>query len=357
MAASHPQSSIDCMRKANYALYRKPDRIVPWIDRVRRIAFLMFYTIPYLASFLAGAATFFVCLNAKRISSWLGIMDMPNERKHHENATPLIGGVALQVAYMPAAATVILMYSAPGWTPSLLVWLACVLAMTLVGLADDRHSLSARDRLLISFLVFGSAEIVDPMFSIRVLDFEHLGFTMGLGTGWLAVIFTAICCVGLVNAVNMADGKNGLVIGLCIGWAALIAIRAPMQLLPLIGLLIAVLVVLMIFNLRGRLFLGDGGAYGLATAIGLLAIMTYNARGNHAGRAIAADELVLLFAVPVIDSFRLTFVRIRRGQSPMAADRDHLHHHLQNWFGWPGGLIVYLVLALLPAGMFFILGI
>jgi UDP-GlcNAc:undecaprenyl-phosphate GlcNAc-1-phosphate transferase len=59
--------------------------------------------------------------------------------------------------------------------------------------------------------------------------------------------------------------------------------------------------------------------------------------------------VVLLFLVPVLDSFRLTFVRLARGQSPMAGDRDHLHHHLQNRFGWPNGLYLYLLLALAPA--------
>jgi UDP-GlcNAc:undecaprenyl-phosphate/decaprenyl-phosphate GlcNAc-1-phosphate transferase len=324
--------------------------------RVFRTVFFMIQTSSLIASFMAGVATLLLCLNAKSISSWLGIMDIPDERKRHCAATPLMGGVALQVAFAPTAAILILLNAPPNWVESLLVWLACVVAMTLVGIADDRHSLSARDRLLMSFLVFGSAALVDPLFNVRVLSFEHLGFELGLGTGWLAVIFTSVCCVGLVNAVNMADGKNGLVIGLCIGWTALLAMRAPAELLPLLALLAAVLIVLVVFNLRGHLFLGDGGSYGLATAIGLFAILSYNMAGAHAGRAIAADELVFLFAVPVVDAFRLAFVRMKRGQSPMAADRDHLHHHLQNRFGWPGGLVVYFVLALMPTALFFITG-
>jgi UDP-GlcNAc:undecaprenyl-phosphate/decaprenyl-phosphate GlcNAc-1-phosphate transferase len=301
------------------------------------------------ATFLSGVVTLLLCLFSRQICTALGIMDVPDERKLHRRATPLMGGVALELAFIPIAGALILIATPPAWQPSLLIWLASVGTMTLVGLADDRHSLSARDRLFISFLVFGSAPILDAMFNVRVLSFEYFGFELGLGTSWMAVIFTALCCVGLVNAVNMADGKNGLVIGLCLGWTALIALRAPAPILPLIAALAATLVVLLAFNLRGRLFLGDGGAYGLATAIGLLAIMTYNTRGSHAGRAISADELMLLFAVPVLDSFRLTFVRMRRGQSPMAADRDHLHHHLQNWFGWPAGLVVYWILAIAPS--------
>jgi len=94
------------------------------------------------------------------------------------------------------------------------------------------------------------------------------------------------------------------------------------------------------------LFLGDGGAYAIATAIGLLGIMVYNTPGTYAFRAISADELVMLFAVPVGDSFRLTYKRVRQGRSPMSADRDHLHHHLEDRFGWPAGLIVYWITSL-----------
>jgi UDP-GlcNAc:undecaprenyl-phosphate/decaprenyl-phosphate GlcNAc-1-phosphate transferase len=312
--------------------------------------------IPIVTALLAGSVALMLCLFASHISLWLGIMDIPNERKQHHEATPLMGGVVLHLAFMPAAAVAILIATPAQWTPPLLVWLACVAAMTVVGIADDKRSLAARDRLLISFLVFGSAAIVDPLFNVRILSFEYFNFAFGLGTGWIAIIFTTICCVGLVNAVNMADGKNGLVIGLCLGWISLLALRAPDHLLPLLGSLAAVLVVLMAFNLKGRLFLGDGGAYGIATAIGLLAIASYNTPGVHAGRAISADELVLIFSVPVIDSFRLTIVRLLRGQSPMTADRDHLHHHLQNRFGWPGGLVVYMIIALLPSAAAFLSG-
>jgi UDP-GlcNAc:undecaprenyl-phosphate/decaprenyl-phosphate GlcNAc-1-phosphate transferase len=313
----------------------------------------MYTAFPLIAALLSGIITLALCLNAKKVSSALGILDVPDERKLHRVATPLMGGIVLQFAFLPMAAATLFLSTPSGWAGSVLVWLACILAMTIVGIADDRHSLSARDRLFISFLVFGSAALVDPVFNVRILSFPHFGVAFGLGTGLFAVVFTTVCCVGLVNAVNMADGKNGLVIGLCLGWIALLAFRAPAPLFPFAGLLIAVLLVLLFFNLKGRLFLGDGGAYGFATAIGLLAIMTYNSPGKHGGRAISADEMMLLFAVPVIDAFRLTYVRVRQGRSPMAADRDHLHHHLQSKFGWPGGLLVYLLLAILPSALFF----
>jgi len=114
-------------------------------------------------------------------------------------------------------------------------------------------------------------------------------------------------------------------------------------------LLAIVLFVLFLFNMNSKLFLGDGGAYGIACAVGLLSIMVYNSPGTYALRAMSAEELVVLFIVPVLDSFRLTYRRIRQGRSPMSADRDHLHHHLQDRFGWPSGLLIYWLISLVPA--------
>lgn len=296
-----------------------------------------------------------LCFNAPRICISLNLMDIPVGRKKHAAPTPLMGGVVLLGAFVPVALICIAAFASERWVGSLLIWVGCVSVMALVGLGDDRHSLSPRLRLVISFAVFAAAAAVDPTFNVRVLDFNIPPLTLGLGTWWLAVIFTVICCVGLLNAINMADGKNGLVLGLSLGWVAILATRAVGPLLPLIGLFAGVLAVLLVFNMRGRLFLGDGGAYAIATAIGLLAIMVYNTPGIHTLRAISADELVILFAVPVADSFRLAYKRLRQGRSPMSADRDHLHHHLQDRLGWPNGLVTYWSMAFLPATTFIIL--
>jgi UDP-GlcNAc:undecaprenyl-phosphate GlcNAc-1-phosphate transferase len=299
--------------------------------------------------FAAVMVAILLCLNAQRICSSMNLMDIPVGRKKHSAPTPLMGGVVLLGAFVPVALVCIVTFASERWLGSLLIWLGCVSAMALVGLGDDRHSFSPRLRLVISFAVFAAAAAVDPTFNVRVLDFDIPPLTLGLGTWWLAVIFTVICCVGLLNAVNMADGKNGLVLGLSIGWMVILATRAVGPLLPLIGLFLAVLTVLFVFNMRGKLFLGDGGAYAIATAIGLVAIMVYNTPGTHTLRAISADELVLLFVVPVADSFRLTYKRLRQGRSPMSADRDHLHHHLLDRFGWPRGLMFYWIVSFMPA--------
>lgn len=302
---------------------------------------------------ICGIATGVLARFAESICTRLRLMDVPGERKHHSKATPLLGGLALTCVILPLSVVAIFLGSDPALRQSELLYVVATFALALVGMADDRRSVSARDRILLGILVFASIAMVDPLFNVRVLSFYAPGIEFGLAIGLIAVAFTTLCCVGLVNAINMADGKNGLVIGLCIAWLLLLACRGPASLMPVIALLLSGLVVLFYFNMRGHLFLGDGGSYGFATAIGLLTIASYNSPGLHSGRAIYADQIMVMFAVPVLDSFRLTFVRLRRGQSPMAPDRDHLHHLLQNKFGWPKGLAIYIVLAVAPSLAFF----
>ena len=288
---------------------------------------------------------------AQPLCARLGLIDLPDARKLHTVATPLLGGLALLLAILPLG----LLASALVWSAaemrSIGLMVLAVAAITAIGIADDRESLAPRWRVLLGFAVFGGLAALDPSFLIRALRFPLLGLQFGLAFDWLAVFFTALCLVGLVNAVNMADGKNGLVLGLCTGWLLLLALRAKPNDLPMIAAILAGVIALLIMNLRGRLFLGDGGAYGLAAAVGLLTIRAYNSSYMDLTLGFSAEEVVLLFIVPVLDSFRLTFVRWRRGQSPMAPDRDHLHHHLQDRFGWPTGLYVYLFVALAPAAL------
>ena len=278
-------------------------------------------------------------------------MDVPDERKLHRHNTPLLGGLALALVILPSIAISVWFGDVGAYRNTILLFTIATMSMAFVGLADDRHSLSATARIAIAGAVFGVLATADPTFSVRILNFEMLNVRLGVGSWLLSIAFTVLCCVGLVNAVNMADGKNGLVISLCIGWLLILSYFAPPELLFAIVPLCVALTILLILNLRGLLFLGDGGSYGFATAVGLLTIIIYNTSASSADRQLSAEDVMLMLSVPVLDSFRLTYVRIRNGRSPMSADRDHLHHYLQDALGWPQGLVVYLIIALLPAAV------
>lgn len=295
----------------------------------------------------------FFCLRAEPLCVKLELIDHPMGRKQHRAPTPLMGGLVIALVQLPLSIVCAAYLVPPHLQLAAQLYTACMLAMALLGMADDRHSVSPRLRLVLSIIVFTLTAYSNPVFLVRSLSFEWPAMAFGLGSYSMALAFTVFSCVAFTNAVNMADGKNGLVIGLCIGWLILIGTRMPAGMLPLLGIAISALTALYVFNMYGRLFLGDGGSYGFACAVALFAIACYNSPGAHAGRAMAAEEVVLLFLVPVLDGGRLIVSRVLQGRSPFSPGRDHLHHYLYERFGWPGGLIVYYLVALGPAALLF----
>jgi UDP-GlcNAc:undecaprenyl-phosphate/decaprenyl-phosphate GlcNAc-1-phosphate transferase len=203
--------------------------------------------------------------------------------------------------------------------------------------------LGARTRLAAASGILLAAIAQVPDFSVAFLLFsgqeDLILFPPLLGVG-----FTLLCFVGLLNAVNMADGKNGIVIGQAIIWSTVLMLRLPSDMLPLMTGIAGALVVLFLFNMQGRLFLGDSGSYGLSAMFGLLGIYAW----NHGFADMRADDVALIFAVPVFDTLRLIVWRLAQGKSPFTPGRDHLHHYLYARWGWPRPLPWLLALVAIP---------
>ena len=158
--------------------------------------------------------------------------------------------------------------------------------------------------------------------------------------GW---IITLVFCVGFVNAVNMADGANGLIPGI-------ITIALAMFYMEVGSFTYAIFMatcgLFTIFNvISGRLFLGDAGAYGLGSMVALNGLFLFNAG------VFSAAFLAVLFAYPCIDILVTVVRRSIKGRSIFLPDNDHLHNrihfHFQIWFrsktlanSLTGGLIV-----------------
>ncbi len=287
-----------------------------------------------------------ICLFAGPLGRAFGLLDFPDTdggRKRHAEITPLVGGIALAVsALLACVLTVRLLPSGP-WVVQHLVWLGSVTAaMYVVGFFDDRFHLSPLLRLALAMLALFLTLMSAPDFSLGMLRFAGQDHVLLLG-GW-GDWFALLCLVGLLNAVNMADGKNGIILCLGLVWTAVLACHLGDAFAPVLSGVGVALAVLLVFNLRGRLFMGDGGSYALSALFGLLAIYAY----NNDFAAMRADDVAVMFAVPVFDTVRLMTVRLVAGRSPFLGDRDHLHHHLHQRFGWPLGLWVYVALVALP---------
>lgn len=278
---------------------------------------------------------------ARPLAVRLGVLDMPDGgRKRHQVPTPLVGGVALMAPLGLVAAGSALW--APAFAPILAVAALANLGFLVLGFLDDRRHVAPKVRLLVSLALILVFVAIEPDLVVRTIDAPSLGWTVALGA--LAVPFAVVCLIGLLNAVNMADGKNGLVIGLASSWVAMLLAYAPDGLVPYLACFLLGLLILLPFNLAGRLFLGDAGSYSIGVTVGVLAMYVH---GQNA--RLPAVLVMLWLLVPVLDCLRLIATRMIEGRSPFSGDRNHLHHRLMLWFPWPASLAVYLALAIGPA--------
>lgn len=287
-----------------------------------------------------------VCHWAMPLAKRFHLLDIPHlagGRKRHDRPTPLVGGIATIPPLIAALIATSLLTAIDGVLHHRVDWLAALTALFLtVGLLDDRIDLSARLRIVVAALAFTITAITVPDFGLSFLLFST--DTVVFLPPVAGVALTVICLVGLLNAINMADGKNGLVVGLSIIWSLLLLAYAPPHLQPaLIGLIVGLLVVLR-YNLASRLFLGDGGSYGLSAFFGLAAIYVYNQRFHE----LSAEHLLLWFSVPVMDCLRLIVWRMAQGRSPFQGDREHLHHYMAMVFTWDRGKYLYWALVAVP---------
>lgn len=285
-----------------------------------------------------------------RNALWLGqrfqLMDVPdgsNGRKRHKAPTPLVGGLGFTLAVLAAAALFLAIRDLNGLR-IVVVWLMVAIGfLFLLGAADDRWHLSPLFRLAGIALFFLAPILLVPYFRLDELVFSVPGWVVAM-PGLIGVGFTLLCMVGLKNAVNMADGKNGLVLGQAIIWSLVLFVHLPASLHLLHIAAFGAVVVLFLFNMRGRLFLGDGGSYAISGYFGLMAVVAW----NHRGPALHADDIALIFALPVFDTLRLMVHRVIAGKTPFTPGRDHLHHYLYAQWGWPRPLPWVLALVAVP---------
>jgi UDP-GlcNAc:undecaprenyl-phosphate/decaprenyl-phosphate GlcNAc-1-phosphate transferase len=285
--------------------------------------------------------------NANAIGRGLHLLDFPDSeggRKRHDRVTPMVGGAAF--ATVIVVATVMILLLRPGLGPSLtqhLLWFGGATAMMyLIGFADDRFALSPVIRLAMTIATLVLVINFAPDFSLSMLRFAGQPDIMLLGL--FGDLFVLLCLVGLINAVNMADGKDGIVISLALVWTVVLGFRLPPTFAPVLAAAGTALTVMLWFNMRKRLFLGDSGSYAISGMYGMLAIYAY----NHDFAVMRADDVAVMFAIPVFDTIRLMLVRKAQGRSMFEADRDHLHHHLHRSFDWPRGLWIYVAMVALP---------
>ncbi|MCC6502423.1 MAG: undecaprenyl/decaprenyl-phosphate alpha-N-acetylglucosaminyl 1-phosphate transferase [Deltaproteobacteria bacterium] len=193
------------------------------------------------------------------------------------------------------------------------------LPVFLIGFVEDlSSSVNPFQRLLI---IAAGAGLGSIFMDAVITDIGFLTLPLAL-----AIPFTVFAVTGVANAINIIDGMNGLASGISIitffflGLAAYIV--GDTAILALSVALLAATAGFFVFNFpKGRIFLGDGGAYFIGFAIAELSVMLVNRNPE-----ISPWFPLALMAYPVTEvAFTIFRRKVKKGRSPFMPDRAHLH--------------------------------
>src|SRR3989344_2320383 len=249
-------------------------------------------------------------------------------RDEPQQPTPRIGGLAVVLAFL---LTVLLIQifkpgslnftgqSFFGLDRNLVGLLVALIIISVVNIADDFRGLTWQTKLTIQVI----AAVTITSFGILIPTVSN-PFGGIIELGQLTWIFVVLWLVVISNVINWLDSIDGVAGGVSTITLIILfrlsissAVNQPANAtLAVIGAGVAL--GFLVFNLRGKVFLGDTGSMFLGFLIGVIAIIS--------GGKVATVFLVL--AIPFLDALVVVVTRLMGGQSPFQADRRHLIHRL-----------------------------
>src|ERR1700722_243693 len=303
---------------------------------------------------IAAAVTYILTPLVRRGAIAINAQHAPRSRDVHTAPTPLLGGLAmyggLVAALLVAERLPYLQRAFPSSRTVIGLLLAAGL-LVLIGMVDDRWEIGALAKLAGQIAAGGIV-----VWSGATIPWIPLpgGGTMPLEPD-LSYTVTILIIVVTVNAVNFIDGLDGLAAGV-VGISALAfmvysytltnSVEIPSQSVPAVvsAVLAGVCIGFLPHNFNpARIFMGDTGSMllGLLLAYGPIsstASLDNNILVNYASSSpvdrfatiLPLLTVVAILIIPYTDLLLAVVRRLLAGQSPFAADRQHLHHRLQN---------------------------
>lgn len=269
---------------------------------------------------------------ARRLGQRGGLFVRQEAHHIHRRILPRSGGLAFALATTAALALLLLLPISRAAGEVARISLLIVGSLAGFGLTvwDDIRGLSPLPKLLIQIFAAGIA--IGPYFFAPGGQ-PPPGFVITQvqnpsGGTWhlpllVAVPFTFLWIVGMVNTLNWLDGLDGLAGGVTVIAASLLFVHTlrlgQFSLAPLPLALAGGCLGFLLYNFYpSRVIMGDSGATYLGYSLAILSII--------GGAKIATALLVL--GIPILDVAWVIIFRLSRGRSPGLADRGHLHHRL-----------------------------
>lgn len=287
--------------------------------------FIKTILLPFVIAFIATKWIFPKALN---IALAKNIVDNPNARKLQRTPVPILGGLTIFFGMTMGIASAIMQ----GDYVDIFPVLVSMILILIIGTIDDIIDLTPSFRFLIEIMI-----VLVLIFSsgASLNDFHGLWGFWEVPM-WFSLMLTIVAAVGMINAINLIDGVDGLSSGFCIMASSLFGIMFYFagngSMLVLAAVAIGALIPFFFHNVFGRtskMFIGDGGTLLMGIILSTFVIRTL----THGTSCASLDPnlglipfTISVMSIPVFDTLRVMSIRMLRGKSPFSPDKTHLHH-------------------------------
>ncbi len=264
----------------------------------------------------------------RRFAFKIGAIDIPKDaRRMHKKPTPRIGGLAIVFGFLVATICFAIPYCDKR---ALFGTLIGAMIIVIMGVVDDCKALPALPKFFVQII---AALVVIYVGGLKISVFTNPNILSSnpywVLPEWLAVTVTVLWIVFITNAVNFIDGLDGLAAGVSAIMSislVFISFRAGEISIAILGIaLMGSCFGFLPFNFNpAKIFMGDTGS----TFLGFM-LATLSIQGMFKSYAVISFAVpLLILGLPLFDASFAMIRRMLKGESPMRADRGHLHHRL-----------------------------
>ena len=275
-----------------------------------------------LFAFVAALAVSFAVTPAVKIcAKHFGAVDVPKDnRRMHKVPIPRMGGLAIFLGFIVS----VLLFGKLDQQMSAIL-LGAVLVVIL-GIVDDKMALPPS----IKFVGQIVAALIPALNGVDIERFTN-PFADGsyFSLGIFSVPITVIWIVGLINAVNFIDGLDGLAVGVSsiasITMFTIAVLVSETYVAIVMAALAGACIGFMPYNMNpAKIFMGDTGSMFLGYILATMSI-----QGLFKFYAVISFAVpFIMLGLPIFDTAFAIIRRLLKGQSPLKADRGHVHHRL-----------------------------
>ena len=269
----------------------------------------------------------------RKVSSKLNLVAYAGEHRQHVLPTPLTGGISMfsAVTFMLVVVFLLSDLSPITWS-GFDNYLLAIALLVVIGVIDDRYNISFFWRFLAQIM----AVFIMIQHGNALLDLGELFSNNTLSLGTFSFFMTVFATVGVINALNMSDGIDGLAASyflIALVVLAFFSFEPFYQLIIFIwvGAILGFLTFNFPWQSNAKVFMGDAGSMVLGFTLAWLLI-------NGSQELKPTEPLfhpifaVWLLALPLYDTVSVMLIRLMKRKSPFHADRMHMHHHVLNRF-------------------------